>query len=169
MRERPIARLFACVGLALGLGACGPVAPSIEGRASVIDGDTLDIHGRRIRLWGVDAPEGRQDCQVDGRAYRCGQLAANRLDQRLQGKVVSCFEKDIDRYDRMIAQCDVDGEDVGGWLVRQGLAVRYARYAGTAYLIEEAAARRDQAGVWAGTFEQPEDWRREDRDARSGD
>jgi len=147
------------------LTACTPAAPTIVGRASVIDGDTLEIHDRRIRLWGVDAPEARQSCDgADGAAYACGRLSANRLDQHLRDKTVSCFEEDTDRYGRMVARCEIEGdtgpEDVGGWLVRQGYAVRYARYAGHAYIAEEDAARQARAGVWAGAFTMPEDWRR---------
>lgn len=143
------------------LTACTPAEPTVVGRASVIHGDTLEIHDRRIRLWGVDAPEGRQSCDgADGRAWRCGQTAADRLDDHLRDRTVACFEEDTDRYGRMVARCEVGGEDVGAWLVRQGLAVRYARYAGAAYVAEEAAARAEGAGVWAGPFTNPEDWRR---------
>jgi len=96
------------------LAACTPAAPTVMGRASVIDGDTLEIHDQRIRLWGVDAPEGRQSCDAaDGAVYACGRLSANRLDQHLQDKTVACFEEDTDRYGRMVARCEVDGEDVG--------------------------------------------------------
>ncbi len=146
------------------LAACTPAPPTIAGRASVIDGDTLEIHDRRIRLWGVDAPEGGQSCDgADGAGYACGRLSANRLDQHLRDKTVSCFEEDTDRYGRMVARCEVDGEDVGAWLVRHGYAVGYDRYAGGAYVREEAAARQARAGVWAGRFTHPEDWRRERR------
>ena len=156
----------ALIPVLLLLAACTPAAPTITGRASVIDGDTLEIHDRRIRLWGVDAPEGRQSCDgADGAVYACGRLAGNRLDQQLQDKTVSCFEEDTDRYGRMVARCEVGGEDVGGWLVQQGYAVRYARYAGNAYRAEETTARAEGAGVWAGRFTSPEDWRR----ARRGD
>ena len=154
----------ALIPVLLLLSACAPQTPSVMGRASVIDGDTLEIHDRRIRLWGVDAPEGRQSCDgAGGAAYRCGQAAANRLDRHLEGKVVSCFKEAADRYGRMVARCEVDGEDVGAWLVGQGLAVRYSRYAGNAYRTEEAAAREARAGVWAGRFAPPEDWRRAQR------
>lgn len=146
------------------LVGCAPEPPTVEGRASVIDGDTLEVHGVRIRLWGVDAPEGRQVCDdAQGRAYACGRLSANRLDQHLQDKIVRCFEEDKDRYGRMVARCEVDSEDLGGWLVRRGWAVRYTRYAGQAYLVDEITARREQAGLWAGRFTAPEDWRREHR------
>lgn len=146
------------------LAACTPAPPTIVGRASVIDGDTLDIHDQRIRLWGVDAPEARQSCDgADGAAYACGRLSANRLDQHLQDKTVSCFEEDTDRYGRTVARCEVDGDDLGAWLVRQGYAVRYERYAGSAYVLEEGAARQNHAGIWAGAFTEPEEWRRAHR------
>ena len=38
-------------------------ADDLIGQASVIDGDTLEIHGTRIRLWGIDAPESNQFCR----------------------------------------------------------------------------------------------------------
>lgn len=96
--------------------------------------------------------------------YACGRLSANRLDQRLQDEVVSCFEEDTDRYGRMVARCEVDGEDLGAWLVSRGLAIRYARYAGSANRTEEAVAKRDRAGLWAGRFTEPEEWRRARRE-----
>jgi endonuclease YncB( thermonuclease family) len=57
------------------------VAAEISGQASIIDGDTLEIHGTRIRLWGIDAPESSQLCRgEDSLQYRCGAKASNNLD-----------------------------------------------------------------------------------------
>lgn len=157
-------RLLVIVTVLL-VAACTPAPPSGVGRASVIDGDTLEVQGQRIRIWGVDAPEARQSCTgAQGVEYHCGREAAHRLDVRLDGRVVRCFEQDRDRYGRSVARCEVDGVDLGGWLVRQGWARRYADYAGLAYFTEEMSARRDGIGVWQGAFEDPWDWRRRDRE-----
>jgi endonuclease YncB( thermonuclease family) len=51
-------------------------AADIMGQASVIDGDTIEIHDRRIRLFGIDAPEAPQICTASGKTYLCGQQAA---------------------------------------------------------------------------------------------
>jgi len=52
-----------------------PLFADMVGIPRVIDGDTLDISGARIRLHGIDAPESRQYCQKNSQSYRCGQQA----------------------------------------------------------------------------------------------
>lgn len=152
-----IATAFILTGIGTG---CAGAEPSVQGVASVIDGDTLDIHGQRVRLWGVDAPEARQTCRDErNRIYRCGQTAALALDRRIAGRPVRCWRDSVDRYGRMVARCEAGNADLGGWLVRNGFALRYARYSGTAYLVEEVAARRDRAGLWRGDFDAPWTWR----------
>jgi endonuclease YncB( thermonuclease family) len=135
---------------------------SIVGRASVIDGDTIDIHGTRIRLFGIDAPEGAQTCDLRGKPYRCGQQAAFALSDKLGNKTVECRPKDRDRYHRVVAVCTVAGEDINGWMVAQGWALAYRHYSHD-YVGQEQRAANARLGVWQGTFEAPWDWRRSER------
>src|SRR6476620_11929911 len=82
------------------------------GRASIIDGDTIEIHGTRIRLWGIDAPENAQLCRGDDSLqYRCGAKAANALDAFIASLPVSCVPVNLDRYGRTVATCSVNGVD----------------------------------------------------------
>jgi endonuclease YncB( thermonuclease family) len=133
----------------------------ISGTASVVDGDTLEVHGQRIRLWGIDAPESHQVCAKDGRAWMCGQKAALALSDFIGRRPVSCATVDRDRYGRLVARCSVAGQDLGAWLARSGWALDFRRYSRGAYAAETAAARRAQVGAWSGQFEAPWDWRRE--------
>ena len=69
-------------------------AETIAGQASVIDGDTLEIHGTRIRLFGIDAPESGQTCVRNAEAYRCGKDAAFALADFIGRHVVTCERRD---------------------------------------------------------------------------
>ncbi len=72
----------------------------IAGTTTVIDGDTLEIRGGRIRLHGIDAPESRQLCRLDGKPWQCGKDAANALAEKISRRPVACEEKDRDRARR---------------------------------------------------------------------
>lgn len=132
---------------------------AIVGVASVIDGDTIDIHGARIRLNGIDAPESGQRCRdAQGRDWRCGQQAAFALSDRIGRQPVSCNPTDTDRYGRVVADCFAGGENLNRWMVGQGWAVAYRQYS-TAYVSAEDGARGSGRGIWQGRFEMPWDWR----------
>ena len=135
-------------------------AEPIVGRASVTDGDTVVIHGTRIRLFGIDAPESAQVCEdVAGKEYRCGQVAALALSDRIGEAPISCEPRDTDRYGRTVAVCRKGAEDLNAWMVAQGHAVAFRRYSSD-YAGQEAQARAAKRGIWAGTFEDPAGWRR---------
>ena len=136
-------------------------AEPLAGRASVIDGDTIEIHGTRIRLEGLDAPESRQTCmsKESGEVVRCGQKAAFFLAGLLAEHAVTCSEAGKDRYGRTLAHCEVEGQDVGASIVRAGWALAFVRCS-REYLSQEDEARTAGAGVWATVFVAPWDWRK---------
>jgi endonuclease YncB( thermonuclease family) len=138
-------------------------ASTVTGQASVIDGDTFEIDGISIRLHAVDAPEIRQEClNAAGERWRCGEEAAEVLYQRVRRRTVQCVAVGPPNRGRMVARCSLDGIDLAAWMVRQGLAVAATRY-GDDYVNEEAEAKREGRGMWAGRFVLPEQWRRGQR------
>jgi endonuclease YncB( thermonuclease family) len=111
------------------LPASARAADVLTGQASVIDGDTLEIHGTHIRLWGIDPPESSQLCRGDDSLpYRCGAKAANELDAFIARRPVSCIPISLDQYRRTVATCSVSNVDLGEWLVSDGLAIDWPEY-----------------------------------------
>src|SRR5690242_14847183 len=109
------------VAFMLALLPSAVLADDFVGQASVIDGDTLEIHGTRIRLWGIDAPESSQLCRgEDGLQYRCGAQAANELDALIARRPVKCAPVNLDQYGRTVAACSAGGADLAEWLVLNG-------------------------------------------------
>lgn len=126
-----------------------------RGAAIVADGDSITLGTTRIRLRGIDAPEYAQTCQKGGADYACGKRAREALAAMAAGRAVSCSGSRHDRYGRFLGDCTAGGVDLNRAQVQAGWAVAYGGYEA-----EETAARAAKAGVWAGTFERPEDWRR---------
>jgi endonuclease YncB( thermonuclease family) len=156
---------FLSIAIVLGAFFAFPIpsmaaSNSLHGRATVIDGDTLDVQGARVRLAMVDAPESRQTCSdADGRSYRCGQRAAFALADWLGSSPIRCQVDSRDRYRRLIAHCFKGEASVNAWLVANGHAIAYRRY-GTRYVPEEVEARRSRRGIWQGAFQEPAVFRR---------
>jgi len=146
--------------LALCLWTQNIFAETVSGHVIVIDGDTLEVHGQRIRLHGIDAPESGQQCKdVNGRMYRCGQMAAKQMFGYVSGQTVNCEILNKDRYGRFIARCLVNGTDVNELIVKDGWALAYRQYSKD-YSSAEGQAKRDNLGLWQGVFVEPWDWRR---------
>ena len=156
LRREAARELAAAAGLLL-LGTAGATAQTAPAR--VIDGDTLDVAGVRVRLWGIDAPESRQTCEADGRNYACGERATRHLRTLVAGRTVSCEPRTRDRYGRTVALCRTDRSDLGAAMVRDGWALAFVRYAAD-YAAEEREARAALRGMWQGAFTAPWEWRR---------
>ncbi|MET0749209.1 MAG: thermonuclease family protein [Rhizobium sp.] len=131
-------------------------APDViqAGNFTIVDGDSLARGDERLRLYGIDAPEYRQQCQRDGAAWACGRVARDALARLLPSGQAECRGRQRDRYDRLLVTCKANGVDINAELVREGMAVAFGDYQA-----EEAAARTAKAGLWAGSFERPQDFR----------
>jgi endonuclease YncB( thermonuclease family) len=132
------------------------MAEPLTGQASIIDGDTLEIHGTRIRLWGIDAPESSQLCRgEDSLQYRCGAQAANDLDSFIARRTVTCAPVNLDQYGRTVATCSAGAEDLGEWLVSNGLALDWPHYSKGKYDAVQKDAERAGRGMWRGSYVEP--------------
>jgi endonuclease YncB( thermonuclease family) len=153
LRRLTLARLLFAV---VCLYAAPAFADDLSGQASVIDGDTLEIHGGRIRLWGIDAPESSQLCRNDESLhYQCGAEAANELDAFIARRPVDCSPVSLDQYRRTVAVCSIDGVDLAEWLVRNGLALDWPLYSKGKYDKAQSEADHAGRGIWAGSYVAP--------------
>src|SRR5215472_2271746 len=157
--------IWRAIGVVLMLSALTPVGAQapIIGVPSVIDGDTIEIHGQRIRLFGIDAPESSQLCtQPNGERWRCGQQASFALADRIGQATIRCEQRDIDRYGRVVTVCFEGAEDLDRWMVLNGWAVAFRRYS-PHYVADEAIAKRNRINIWSGEFDMPWEWRRQNQ------
>jgi endonuclease YncB( thermonuclease family) len=142
-------------------------AAAIEGRATVVDGDTIAVEGTApgIRLDAIDAPESSQLCfDGAGARYLCGSRAAESLADIIgRNGRVRCEQKETDRYGRIVAVCFAGSTDINRELVRRGWAIEFKRYSDGRYAGTEAAAKASKVGLWSGTFEDPAEWRKSKR------
>lgn len=137
-------------------------AADLSGPVRVVDGDTLDMAGTRIRLWGIDAPESRQTCEGrDGQTYQCGHDSKAVMVELTRDRDVTCDSRGNDRYGRVVAVCRTEAGDINAAIVRRGWAVDWPRYSHGAYAGHQEAARAEGLGIWSGRFEMPWEWRRE--------
>ena len=143
----------------------------IYGTPKIIDGDTVHINSKKIRLEGIDAPEIRQQCQkvflkisaIIGfsfkKNYSCGVISKKKLVNKIKTSQINCISSGRDRYKRYLATCYKDGINLNKWMVRNGLAVAYKRYSKD-YLGDEVYAKENKLGLWKGSFIRPEKWRK---------
>ncbi len=124
------------------------------GAARVVDGDSIEIAGSKIRLYGIDAPELDQSCNDrNGATYACGRLAKRHLEKTAKGSV-TCESVETDRYGRDVSICYAGDTDLGAAMVSAGWARAYLSYS-LRYATAEQAAREARRGLWDGDFDNP--------------
>jgi endonuclease YncB( thermonuclease family) len=160
-------RLLVTATAVLALGVATACVPQerISGRVEITDGDSFEIGSTSIRLYGIDAPEGRQSCTRDGRDWACGNEAARKLRGLTGDRNVTCTQRDIDDYGRIVAVCRSGSTDLAAEMARSGFATAYRRYS-TDYVDEESEAKAARRGIWAGEFTTPELYRRDEAPAQ---
>lgn len=151
--------LFALAGLAIAVCIAGPgSAQTVSGKATAIDGDSLEVGGSRIRLFGIDAPEYDQTCKKDGSVWHCGQRAKEELAALVEGQTLECQGQGVDQHARILAVCWVGRDDLNQAMVEQGWAIAYRQFS-DAYVPAETSAKAARLGVWSSSFESPSDYR----------
>ncbi len=140
----------------------------ISGIAKVIDGDTIKIEKKKIRFFGIDAPESKQLCKKAwlsisflsfNKSYPCGEISTKRLKNKINNKFIICKSNNKDRYNRFIAVCYKDKTNINSWMVSNGYAVAYRKYS-KKFVSQENLAKKEKLGLWSGTFEMPWEWRK---------
>lgn len=128
-----------------------------EGRPRLVDGDSFFLGASEVRMKGIDAPEGRQTCQRQGRDWRCGEDAKRELARLIGNQPIRCDVHSKDQHGRLLATCfSKSGQNLNAQMVASGMAVAFG-----AYQSEERQARSASRGLWGAQFDRPQDWRRQ--------
>ena len=139
------------------------------GTIRVVDADTWQVGGDRVRLHGIDAPEQDQTCtRPSGEVWSCGVWASEQARARFEGAWAQCEALDTDRYGRVVARCEVGGQDAGQLMVQSGWAYAYRRYSMMYDLDEKRAAVRG-IGLHGSSAQAPADFRAAGRPSAAGD
>ena len=149
VNRMPVLAIWIALGATLRIGVTDCMSATvIQGTASVIDGDTIEIGGERIRLDAIDAPESSQLClDAASKRFRCGQKSAFALADMIGRSVVVCEPKGRNRYKRIIAVCFKGETNLNAWMVLQSWAVAFRKY-GNDYIGEEDEARLARRGIF---------------------
>lgn len=159
------------------LSSAGPLAGVFAGRSSpsvrveaaagdiaVVDGSTLRLAKRVVRLLGIETPERGQTCQGAGATgsspaasparFDCAAAAAAALASLVRERRVACDVRDTDSMGRPLAICDAGGRELNLALVADGWARAGNARGLTGNRPEilkkaELLARREHRGLWA--------------------
>jgi endonuclease YncB( thermonuclease family) len=153
--------LATAVGLALVAPLPLAVADDLlvyRGVAEVAGPAMLSLDGKRVVLWGIDAPVRGQPCYAGNKTWDCATASAKTLLNLVGDREVVCKQRRVDQYGRVFALCKAGEVDINRSLVEAGLAVALPKETAD-YVAAEAAAKANGIGVWRGPFTAPADYR----------
>ena len=153
--------LATAVGLALVAPLPLAVAddlPVYRGVAEVAGPAMLSLDGKRVVLWGIDAPVRGQPCYAGNKTWDCTTASAKTLLNLVGDREIVCEQRRVDQYGRVFALCKAGEVDINRSLVEAGLAVALPKETAD-YVAAEAAAKANGIGVWRGPFTAPADYR----------
>ena len=134
-------------------------ASNVKAEKYVIDGDSLTIGDKEIRLIGIDAPEYNQTCfDYNNLEYDCGQEAYMFLKILVenglrQNQKLKCNKKGKDKYKRDLSECFIGKTNINKAMVKSGYAITYIH---DTYQKHENKAKKLKRGIWQGKFMRPE-------------
>ena len=129
------------------------------GIAEAVEGDVIRLGRTRILLFGIDTVEAPQVCLISGRPWECWAATVRHLQTILAEGPVTCRPAGpTDRFGRILALCEVNGESVNARMVRSGFALAWVDEM-PEYLALQNAARAARIGLWQGEFQPPQEYR----------
>jgi endonuclease YncB( thermonuclease family) len=135
--------------------AAAAASMQVSDPAIIIDGDNLWVGGQEIRIFGIDAPETSQRCQLPKGTWDCSEAVIAALHAATDGKTVQCEGQEFDQYGRLIARCATDEvPDIGAQLVASGLAWAFVKCS-TDYVSLEQDPRAKKLGIWQSKTQPP--------------
>jgi endonuclease YncB( thermonuclease family) len=163
--SRPLPNLFRALGISMMMA--GPVLSEtataiIKGEARVIDADILIVQAQRVILWGLDAPERAQTCNLNGNEWGCYDVAKRTLEALAgRGEIECVLTGDPDPFGRRFGVCTFGSEDLNAEMVLKGLALAFSEQT-TDYEPQQMEAITNGVGLWQPgvVFEEPWLWRR---------
>ena len=141
---------------------------SLAGNIKIIDGDTINLNGEKIRFSGIDAPESyfkgkRQICFSEKKKIMCGELSKNKLIEKIGNNFVNCIIEKKDKYNRSLGECYINGESLSVYMVKNGYAFDWPYYSKGKFSKDQNFAKKNRLGLWSMEFQFPWEFRKKNK------
>lgn len=136
-------------------------ATIVTGEARVIDADILIVDKQRVILWGLDAPERPQTCNLDGKTWGCYDVAKRNLEALAGRGAIQCvLTGEPDPFGRRYGVCTYGSEDLNAEMVLKGMALAFSEQTAD-YEPQQLEAITNGVGLWQPgvVFQEPWVWR----------